>query len=59
LNRPAVFAALLATGDEAILARLGALRLLFDADETSRIRAQFVAEQRSPIVEFLTEWRAL
>ena len=59
LNRGAVFAALLATGDAVALERLAALRLSLTAEEVAVVCRQLPPSPAKSTVAFLHEWAEL
>ena len=59
LNRGAVFAALLGTGDAVVHERLAGLRLSLSAEEVEVVCRQLPSSLAMPIVTFLHEWAEL
>ena len=59
LNRGAVFAALLETGDAAVHERLAALRLSLSSEEVAVVCRQLCPVPAKPVVAFLHEWAEL
>ena len=59
LNRAAVFAALLATGQEDLLEKLRPLRLLLDAAETDVVTGRLGKVSAGPARDFLQAWSTL